>query len=100
MNAEAAPISLTTLCTASSSDDRNSCHCRASQYVTSVSNRGQSLGRSAVADLVYRILTSRIGSTKKIVDLDVLGANPRDPPPLLCLFHTTAGQLGLDSDET
>ena len=35
---------------------------------------------------------------KQIVDLDVLGANPRDPPRslLLCVFRTTAGSSGLD----
>ena len=45
-------------------------------------------------------LNVKIGTVKTIVDLDVLGANPRDPPVyflLLCVFHTTAGSSALDS---
>jgi hypothetical protein len=41
-------------------------------------------------------LDVKTGSAQKIVDLDVLGANPRDPF-LLCVLRTTAGSSGLDS---
>lgn len=62
-NAEAASISRSH---AFAAPDRNSCHSRASLYVTILSRIVVDLScRSAVGSLVYRILTSRFGSAQK-----------------------------------